>query len=134
MVKKKWLNEFLSDKYVKDANREGFRSRAAFKLLEIDEECGLFNNCSSVLDLGCAPGSWLQVAKRKMKSKKRKTGTSDAIFPIEYSALESETTMSACSKGELKSLSMCSLSGSTALIAVVGVEQIILTGLNIRIL
>ena len=38
MVKKKWLKDFLSDKYVKDANREGFRSRAAFKLLEIDEE------------------------------------------------------------------------------------------------
>ena len=70
MVKKKWLNEFLSDKYVKDANREGFRSRAAFKLLEIDAEFGLFNNCLSVLDLGCAPGSWLQVAKRKTKSKR----------------------------------------------------------------
>ena len=52
MVKKKWLNEFLSDKYVKDANREGFRSRAAFKLLQIDAEFGLFNNCLSVLDLG----------------------------------------------------------------------------------
>ena len=38
-------------------------------MLEIDEEFGLFNNCSSVLDLGCAPGSWLQVAKRKTKSK-----------------------------------------------------------------
>ncbi|MAF82299.1 MAG: 23S rRNA methyltransferase [Proteobacteria bacterium] len=70
MVKKKWLNEFLSDKYVKDANREGFRSRAAFKLLQIDAEFGLFNSCSSVLDLGCAPGSWLQVAKRKTKPNK----------------------------------------------------------------
>ena len=70
MVKKKWLNECLSDKYVKDANREGFRSRAAFKLLELDEEFGLFNNCSSVLDLGCAPGSWLQVAKRKTEAKR----------------------------------------------------------------
>ena len=70
MVKKKWLNEFLSDKYVKDANREGFRSRAAFKLLQLDAEFDLFNNCSSVLDLGCAPGSWLQVAKRKTKSNK----------------------------------------------------------------
>ena len=69
MVKKKWLNEFLSDKYVRDANREGFRSRAAFKLLQIDDEFGLLDNCSSVLDLGCAPGSWLQVAKRKTKSK-----------------------------------------------------------------
>ena len=49
MVKKKWLKEFLSDKYVKDANREGFRSRAAFKLLEINDEFGLFDNCSSVL-------------------------------------------------------------------------------------
>ena len=70
MVKKKWLKEFLSDKYVKDANREGFRSRAAFKLLELDQEFGLFNNCSSVLDLGCAPGSWLQVAKRKTEAKR----------------------------------------------------------------
>ena len=70
MVKKKWLNKFLSDKYVKDANREGFRSRAAYKLMEIDDEFGLFNNCSSVLDLGSAPGSWLQVAKRKTKSKR----------------------------------------------------------------
>ena len=39
-------------------------------MLEIDDEFGLFNNCSSVLDLGCAPGSWLQVAKRKTKSKR----------------------------------------------------------------
>ena len=70
MVNKKWLNEFLSDRYVKDANRQGFRSRAAFKLLQIDAEFNLFNNCSSVLDLGCAPGSWLQVAKRKTKSNK----------------------------------------------------------------
>ena len=70
MVNKKWVNEFLSDKYVKDAKREGFRSRAAFKLLQIDDEFGLFNKCSSVLDLGCAPGSWLQVAKRKTKSKR----------------------------------------------------------------
>ena len=46
MVNKKWLNEFLSDKYVKDANREGFRSRAAFKLLQIDDEFDLFDNCS----------------------------------------------------------------------------------------
>jgi len=70
MVKKKWLNEFLSDKYVKNANREGFRSRAAFKLLQIDAEFGLFNNCSTVADLGCAPGSWLQVVKRKTRLNK----------------------------------------------------------------
>ena len=82
MVKKKWLNEFLSDKYVKDANREGFRSRAAFKLLELDEEFGLFNNCSSVLDLGCAPGSWLQVAKRKTKAKRTYIVGVD-ILPVE---------------------------------------------------
>lgn len=82
MVKKKWLNEFLSDKYVKDANREGFRSRAAFKLLELDQEFGLFNNCSSVLDLGCAPGSWLQVAKRKTKAKRTYIVGID-ILPVE---------------------------------------------------
>ncbi len=70
MGKKRWITEFLSDKYVKDANREGFRSRAAFKLLQLDDEFGLFENCSSILDLGCAPGSWLQVAKRKTEGDK----------------------------------------------------------------
>ena len=70
MGKKKWFKEFLADKYVKDAKREGFRSRAAFKLLQIDHEFRFFNKCSNVLDLGCAPGSWLQVARRKIDSKK----------------------------------------------------------------
>lgn len=56
-----WLKRQLNDQYVKQAHLHGYRSRAAFKLLEIDKKFSLLKKAKPILDLGCAPGSWLQV-------------------------------------------------------------------------
>ena len=58
---KKWIERQLSDPYVQRAKAEGYRARAAFKLLEIDERAGLLRAGQRIVDLGCAPGGWLQV-------------------------------------------------------------------------
>ena len=59
-----WLQRQLNDPYVAKARREGFRSRAAFKLLEMVERFGLFKPGMRVVDLGAAPGGWSQVAAK----------------------------------------------------------------------
>lgn len=58
----RWLQRQLNDPYVAAARRQGYRSRAAFKLIEIDDRFGLLNFGARVLDLGAAPGGWTQVA------------------------------------------------------------------------
>ena len=60
----RWLNRQLNDPYVKAAQQAGYRSRAAFKLLELDERFGLLKPGLRVVDLGAAPGGWTQVALR----------------------------------------------------------------------
>lgn len=57
-----WIERQLNDPYVKRAKEEGWRSRAAFKLLELDERFGLLRRGQRVVDLGAAPGGWTQVA------------------------------------------------------------------------
>jgi 23S rRNA (uridine2552-2'-O)-methyltransferase len=61
----RWLERQLNDPYVKRAKAEGYRSRAAYKLLELDEKFGLLKGVKSVVDLGIAPGGWSQVVRRK---------------------------------------------------------------------
>jgi 23S rRNA (uridine2552-2'-O)-methyltransferase len=61
----RWLTRQLNDPYVRAAQREGWRSRAAFKLLELDERFHLIRKGALVLDLGAAPGGWTQVALRR---------------------------------------------------------------------
>ncbi len=61
---RKWLDRQHSDPYVKQAQREGYRSRAAYKLLEIQEKDRILRPGMRVLDLGAAPGSWCQIAAR----------------------------------------------------------------------
>ncbi len=61
---RQWLDRQHSDPYVKRAQREGYRSRAAYKLLEIQEKDRVFRPGMRVLDLGAAPGSWSQIAAR----------------------------------------------------------------------
>lgn len=58
----RWLERHLNDPYVREAEKMGYRSRAAFKLTEIDDKLGLLKPGSVVLDLGAAPGGWCQVA------------------------------------------------------------------------
>jgi 23S rRNA (uridine2552-2'-O)-methyltransferase len=61
----RWLERQLNDPYVKKAKAENYRSRAAYKLLELDERFGLLNGVKSVVDLGIAPGGWSQVVRRR---------------------------------------------------------------------
>lgn len=63
---KKWLKEHFDDPYVKQAQEAGFRSRAVFKLKEIDEKDHLFHRGMAVVDLGAAPGGWCQYARQKL--------------------------------------------------------------------
>lgn len=65
-VNKSWLNDHVNDPYVKLAQKEGFRARAAYKLKEIDEQLGLIKPGHVVVDLGCAPGAWSQYLRRRM--------------------------------------------------------------------
>jgi 23S rRNA (uridine2552-2'-O)-methyltransferase len=60
----RWLTRQLNDPYVQRAQKEGYRSRAAYKLIEIDRKLGLLKPGRRVFDLGSAPGGWLQVATR----------------------------------------------------------------------
>jgi 23S rRNA (uridine2552-2'-O)-methyltransferase len=61
----KWLERQLNDPYVTRAKQEGWRSRAAFKLIEIDDRFGLIKPERAIVDLGCAPGGWLQVIEKR---------------------------------------------------------------------
>ena len=61
----RWLERQLNDPYVKQAKAEGYRSRAAYKLLELDERFGLLKGVDAVIDLGIAPGGWSQVVRRR---------------------------------------------------------------------
>jgi 23S rRNA (uridine2552-2'-O)-methyltransferase len=64
-VNKAWLNDHINDPYVKLAQREGYRARAAYKLKEIDEALGLIKPGQIVVDLGAVPGAWSQYLRRK---------------------------------------------------------------------
>jgi 23S rRNA (uridine2552-2'-O)-methyltransferase len=61
----RWLERQLNDPYVRKAKAEGYRSRAAYKLLELDEKFGLLKGVKAVVDLGIAPGGWSQVVRRR---------------------------------------------------------------------
>jgi 23S rRNA (uridine2552-2'-O)-methyltransferase len=76
----RWLERQLNDPYVAAARAQGFRSRAAFKLKELDEQFGLLAGVDRVVDLGAAPGGWCQVVKQK-RPKARVVGMD--LLPIE---------------------------------------------------
>ena len=61
----RWLERQLNDPYVKQAKAEGYRSRAAYKLTELDERFGLVRGAKRVVDLGIAPGGWSQVVRKR---------------------------------------------------------------------
>ena len=66
-----WLHEHVTDPYVQRAKAEGFRSRAAFKLMEIDDRDHLIRVGEVVVDLGATPGGWSQIAAKRMQGKGR---------------------------------------------------------------
>ena len=65
-VNKAWLHDHINDPYVKQARKEGYRARAAFKLKEMDEALGLIKPGDCVVDLGSTPGAWSQYVRRKL--------------------------------------------------------------------
>ena len=73
-VNKAWLHDHLNDTYVKLAQREGYRARAAYKLKEIDEELHLLRPGQVVVDLGSVPGAWSQYVRRKFAPKEAGAG------------------------------------------------------------
>ena len=77
-VNRAWLNDHVNDPYVRLAKLEGYRARAAYKLMEIDETLGLIKPGQLVVDLGSTPGAWSQYMRRKM-SPKSATGGGAAV-------------------------------------------------------
>jgi 23S rRNA (uridine2552-2'-O)-methyltransferase len=73
-VNKAWLHDHINDPYVKQAQREGYRARAAYKLKEIDEELHLLKPGQLVVDLGAVPGAWSQYVRRKFAPKEAGVG------------------------------------------------------------
>ena len=95
---KEWLRRHVSDPYVRKARQEGYRSRAAYKLLELDQKHSLFKPGMTVLDLGAAPGGWSQVAAQKVKP----GGQVIAIDVLEMAPISGVTTL----RGDFRTLSI----------------------------
>jgi len=81
----KWLERQLNDPYVARAKSDGYRSRAAFKLIEIDERHHLLRDGQTVVDLGAAPGGWSQVAAKRVRA----TEDRGQVVAIDISEMES---------------------------------------------
>ena len=88
----RWLTRQLNDPYVEEAKRRGYRSRAAFKLSEIDEKYHLLRPGMSVVDLGAAPGGWSQVAAQRIKVMTGK-GTVIAVDVVEMEPISGVTAL-----------------------------------------
>lgn len=88
-VNKAWLNDHVNDPYVKMAQKEGYRARAAYKLKEIDEQLGLIRPGHVIVDLGSTPGAWSQYARRRLSPQGAAVGELDGclvaldILPME---------------------------------------------------
>jgi 23S rRNA (uridine2552-2'-O)-methyltransferase len=93
MVKssKQWLRRHVTDPYVRMAREQGYRSRAAFKLLEINEREKLFRSGAVVVDLGAAPGGWSQVAAQRVKP----AGRVVAVDLLEIAPIQGVTVLKA---------------------------------------
>jgi len=87
LAQKRWLERQLNDPYVARAKREGYRSRAAYKLTEIDDKFHLLKPGAKVIDLGAAPGGWSQVAAQRVKAGEEGGGRIVAIDLLEMDAI-----------------------------------------------
>ncbi len=75
----RWLQRQLNDPYVRRAKAEGYRGRAAFKIMELDDRYGFLVPGTRVVDLGCAPGGWSQVAVKRINATGEKQGEATGI-------------------------------------------------------
>ena len=88
-VNRAWLNDHVNDPYVKLAQKEGYRARAAFKLKEIDETLGLVKPGQLLVDLGSAPGAWSQYLRRKLSPQGAAAGElNGTILALDILAME----------------------------------------------
>jgi 23S rRNA (uridine2552-2'-O)-methyltransferase len=89
---KLWLERQLNDPYVARAKREGFRTRAAYKLIEIDDKARLLKKGARVIDLGAAPGGWSQVAARRVGAQGQVVAIDvlpmDAVAGVDFAQLD----------------------------------------------
>lgn len=95
---KEWLRRHVTDHYVRKARQEGYRSRAAYKLVELNEKHSLFKPGMTVLDLGAAPGGWSQVAAQKVLP----AGRVIAIDILEVAPISGVTVL----KGDFRQVSI----------------------------
>ena len=65
---KNWIIKQHRDQYFKQAKNSGFRSRSAYKLLELNKKFNIFSNCKTAIDLGCYPGGWSQILKKNLNN------------------------------------------------------------------
>jgi 23S rRNA (uridine2552-2'-O)-methyltransferase len=89
----RWLQRQLNDPYVAKAKRRGYRSRAAFKLIEIDDRFGFLRPGALVVDLGAAPGGWSQVAADRVKAGEKGGGRVVAVDLAEIDPLPNVETL-----------------------------------------
>ena len=82
-ISKNWINKQRRDIYVRQAKVDGYRSRAAYKLIEIDQKFKILKNGISLIDLGAAPGSWSQYASKSIKNGKILSIDLKKIDPID---------------------------------------------------
>ena len=87
LASRRWLERQLNDPYVSAARREGFRSRAAYKLRELDDKLKFLKPGHRVVDLGAAPGGWSQIAAERVHSTADK-GTKGQVVAIDITAVE----------------------------------------------
>ena len=85
-VSDQWITRHLNDPFVQASKQDGFVSRAAYKLIEMNEKYKLFKNGDSIVDIGCAPGSWLQVIWSAIKSKDARLVGID-LLPLDLDAV-----------------------------------------------
>lgn len=83
-----WLERQLNDPYVQRAKREGYRGRAAFKILELDDKYGFLKPGARVVDLGCAPGGWCQVAVARVNSLGDRSGAKGRIIGVDLQEVD----------------------------------------------
>ena len=82
-ISKNWINKQRRDIYVRQSKVDGYRSRAAYKLMEIDQKFKIIKNGISLIDLGAAPGSWSQYASKSIKNGKILSIDLKKIDPID---------------------------------------------------